>query len=143
LSKEAEAGLVVMLRKVSLFAGLKDKQLRSIASGGKESSYSAGQTIIEEGKSGVGFYLIVDGKVSVRKGKKVLAELGSSEFFGEMSLFDRQARSATVEAVTDTKCLVISAWSFIALVRTDPDIAVNMMKELAGRLRLSNKALSE
>ena len=92
---------------------------------------------------GVGFFLILDGRVRVRKDKKVLAELKSGDFFGEMSLFDEQPRSATVEAMTDTKCLAITAWSFIGMVKSNPDIAVNVMKELAARLRLSNKTLPD
>ena len=92
---------------------------------------------------GVGFFLILNGQVGVRKGKKTIAELNTGDFFGEMSLFDQQPRSATVEAITDTKCLGITAWSFIGLVKGNPDIAINLMKELAARLRLSDKALAE
>jgi CRP/FNR family transcriptional regulator, cyclic AMP receptor protein len=132
-----------MLRNVPIFSTLNNKQLKTIASGGKELTYVPGQAIVEEGSMGVGFFLILDGKVRVRKGKKTLAELKVGDFFGEMSLFDEQPRSATVEATADTKCLGISAWSFIGMVKSNPEIAVNLMKELASRLRLSNKALEE
>jgi CRP-like cAMP-binding protein len=132
-----------MLRKVPLFSALNGKQLKTVAAGGKGLSFAPGQRIVEEGAMGVGFFLILDGKVRVRKDKKTLAELKSGDFFGEMSLFDEQPRSATVEAMTDTKCLVITAWSFIGMVKSNPDIAVNVMKELAARLRLSNKVLPD
>jgi CRP/FNR family transcriptional regulator, cyclic AMP receptor protein len=142
LTKEQDQQ-VALLRKVPLFSSLKPKQLKTVAAGGKDLFYSPGQYIVEEGAAGVGFYLILDGHVRVRKGKKALAELKTGEFFGEMSLFDSEPRSATVEAVTDTKCLIISSWAFMGMVKSDPDIAVNLMKELAARLRLSNKALAE
>jgi CRP/FNR family transcriptional regulator/CRP/FNR family cyclic AMP-dependent transcriptional regulator len=132
-----------MLRKVPLFSTLNDKQLKTIAAGGKNRLYSPGQEIVQEGMNGVGFFLVLDGAVRVRKGKKTLAELKTGDFFGEMSLFDEKPRSATVEAVSETRCLGIAAWSFVAMVRSDPDIAVNLMKELAARLRASNKALAE
>jgi len=132
-----------MLGNVSLFKGLKNKQLKTIAGTGKELVYAPGQVIVEEGSIGVGFFLILEGKVQVRKGRKTLAELGTGDFFGEMSLFDEQPRSASVVAVTETRCLGITSWSFIGMVKSDPDIAVNMMKVMAARLRLSNKALAE
>jgi len=143
LTKESQEQLVGMLRKVPLFSTLNDKQLKTMAAGGKNMLFSPGQEIVQEGMNGVGFFLILDGSVRVRKGKKTLAELKTGDFFGEMSLFDEKPRSATVEAVSETRCLAVAAWSFIAMVRSDPDIAVNLMKELAARLRASNKALAE
>jgi CRP-like cAMP-binding protein len=143
LKKESQEDLTAMLRNVPIFSTLNNKQLKKIASGGKELTYVPGQTIVEEGAMGVGFFLILEGKVRVRKGKKTLAELKAGDFFGEMSLFDEQPRSATAEATVDTKCLGITAWSFIGMVKSNPDIAVNLMKELASRLRVSNKALAE
>ena len=96
-----------MLRKVPLFSTLNGKQLKTIAKSGKELSYAPGQEIIQEGSMGVGFFLILDGHVRVRKGKKTLAELKTGDFFGEMSLFDEQPRSATVEATSRDNGLVV------------------------------------
>ena len=143
MTKESQARLAPMLGKVSLFKGLKDKQLKTIAASGKELVYTPGQVIVEQGSIGVGFYLILEGTVEVRRGKKTLAELKTGDFFGEMSLFDEQPRSASVLAVTETRCLGITSWSFTGMIRSDTDIAVNMMKEMAVRLRASNKALAE
>ena len=126
-----------------MFSALSPKQLTTIAAGGKSLLFTPGQPIVEEGSAGIGFYLILEGRVKVRKGKRTLAELKTGDFFGEMSLFDAQPRSATVEAVIDTKCLGITSWAFMAMIRSDPEIAVNLMKELAARLRLSDKALAE
>ncbi|MDA4134368.1 MAG: cyclic nucleotide-binding domain-containing protein [Thaumarchaeota archaeon] len=143
MPRDSHEQVTEMLRKVPLFSMLSGKQLKTIAKSGKDLSYIPGQEIIQEGALGVGFFLILDGHVRVRKGKKTLAELKTGDFFGEMSLFDEQPRSATVEATGDTKCLGITAWSFIGMVKSNPDIAVNLMKEMAVRLRASNKALAE
>ena len=92
---------------------------------------------------GVGFYLIIDGNVEVRRKGKVLSELGSGQFFGEMALIDNRLRSADVVATAPTTCLALTAWSFIGLVRSEPNIAVGVMKELVKRLRGTNRTLTE
>ena len=123
------------LGSVSFFAGLNQKQLKMVAESGKEISYKSGDTIVEEGTMGVGFYMVLEGKVEVRKGEKVLASLSKGQFFGEMSLIDEQPRSADVVALQPTKCFTISTWVFSSLVRSHPELAMPMLKELAKRLR--------
>ncbi len=124
-----------LLGTVPFFSGLGEKKRKSIASQGKELSYKAGSSIVDEGTMGVGFYLIVDGKAEVRKGGRVLATLGKGQFFGEMSLIDEQPRSADVVAVSPTKCWALSSWAFDAIVKTNPEVALTMLKEMVKRLR--------
>ena len=66
---------------------------------GKEVSFEAGKTIIEEGSGGAAFLLILEGSVEVRRRGKSIAKLGKGQFFGEMSLLDHRPRSADVIAV--------------------------------------------
>lgn len=143
MSKESQKRLVGMIRGVALFSGLNDKHLKGIANSGKEMSYKEGRTIVKEGEDGIGFYLVLDGKVEVRKGAKVLSNMGAGDFFGEMSLLDGKPRSADVVAVAPTVCFGMTSWSFTALVKANPDIAVNMMKVLVARLRGTSNALTE
>ena len=124
-----------LLATVPIFGALDDKKRKSMASSGKEFSYKDGDTIVDEGAMGVGFYMILDGSTEVRKGGKVLAELGKGQFFGEMSLIDGSPRSADVVAVAPTKCWTLSSWAFEALVKSYPEIALTMLKEMAKRLR--------
>ncbi len=126
---------ISMIASVPFFSGLDEKKRKAISSQGKHLSYNAGDTIVDEGTMGVGFYLIMDGKAEVRKSGKVLATLGKGQFFGEMSLIDEQPRSADVVAVAPTKCWAISSWAFGALVKTHPEIALTMLKEMVKRLR--------
>lgn len=123
------------LGAVPFFSGLNAKQLKMVAESGKELSYDSGDTIVQEGTMGVGFYMLIDGKVEVRKGAKVLAKLSKGQFFGEMSLIDEEPRSADVVAIQPTKCFTVSTWVFSALIRQHPELAVSMLKELAKRLR--------
>ena len=77
----------------------------------------------------------MDGKVEVRKGAKVVSKLGTGEFFGEMALLERQPRSADVVATAPTRCYGLTAWAFTGLVKSRPEIALNMIHELSSRLR--------
>ncbi len=124
-----------MIGSVPFFGGLQEKTRKVVASQGKQLSYKAGDSIVDEGTMGVGFYLILDGKAEVRKEGKILATLGKGQFFGEMSLIDEQPRSADVVAVAPTKCWALTSWAFVALVKTHPEIALSMLKELVKRLR--------
>jgi len=120
---------------VPLFSSVNKKQLDSLVRAGRERTFKEGEKIVAEGDTGVGFYLILDGKVEVRKGSKPIATLSRGQYFGEMSLIDREGRSADVVAVAPTKCFLITVWVFTTLVEKNPQIALSMLKELAKRLR--------
>jgi len=143
LTEGIDKHLVEMLQSVPLFSGLKDKQIKTVLGSGKQLRFDTGDQIVKEGDSGVGFYLIVDGNVEVRRKGKLLSKLGSGDFFGEMSLLDKQPRSADVVATTPVTCFGLTSWAFSGIVRSEPDIAVNLMQELAKRLRRTNKTLTE
>ncbi len=132
-----------MLAKASLWSGLDKKDLKFIAKMSKEREYDAGSTIVEKGEGGVGFYLILNGLVEIKSNGTTLAKLGPGQFFGEMSVIDNQPRSANVVAVEPSKCLILSAWSFNALITEHPKIALKILQEFVRRLRDTNKALSE
>lgn len=145
MDKKDHPQIAKMLAGVPLFAGLKGKQLKSVASAfAKERSYDSGEVIEKEGGSAVAFYLITGGSVEVRKGEKLVTKLGRGQFFGEMALIDKQPRSATVvSAESGTKALVMPIWNFKAAVANDPTVAMGVMKELARRLRETTNALTE
>lgn len=143
LAKPSEERLAAMIGKVSLFNELSGKQLKAIARSGTERNFDAGTSIVKEGEKGVGFYLILEGNVEVRKKGRLLTKLSGGDFFGEMGLIDDQPRSADVVAASPTKTLCISEWTFTGIVKGNPDIAMNMMRALVGRLRTTNKALTE
>jgi len=86
--------------------------------------------------------LIVEGSVDVRKGDKSIAKLAKGQFFGELSLLDKQPRSATIVALEPTRCLIMTAWVWSGFLETQPKLAVPVMRELARRLRDADQRLS-
>jgi len=135
------------LAAVPLFSRLTRKDLGRIGRTVVERKYKTGETIVKEGEQAVAFFMIAKGKVEVISGagtkKSVLvATMGRGEFFGEMALLDGVPRNATVKAVTDAECLVLSRWDFVAELRTNPHIAVAMLPILSKRLREATDRLA-
>nr|MBA3655163.1 cyclic nucleotide-binding domain-containing protein [Actinomycetota bacterium] len=84
----AKSDHVSALKRVPLFQGLSDRELKSIANDAREEPYSAGQNIVTEGSAGGAFFLITEGRAEIVKGGKVMRKLGPGSHFGEMALFD-------------------------------------------------------
>ncbi len=135
--------VVEMLAKTPIWSGLSDKDLKSIVKASKERKYETGETIVQKGEGGVGFYLVLEGSVEIKSDGTTLAKLGPGQFFGEMSVIDNQPRSADVVALEPSKCLILSAWSFNALISDNPRMALKMLQEFVRRLRSTNKSLSD
>ncbi len=124
-----------VLQQVDLFADLDDKEAEKLAPLFKERDYRAGDVIAEEGKHGVGFYVIESGSVKVTWHGEERATLGPGSHFGEIALIDDGARTATVTAETDMKAHVLVAWDFRPLVKEDPELAWGLLKGVAKMLR--------
>jgi CRP-like cAMP-binding protein len=128
------------LRNVQLFSQLTSKDITRLGRAVVERSYKKGETIVKEGEQAVAFFIVIDGKVEVSqsagsKKAQVLNTLGPNATFGEMALLDGGPRAATVKALDDTKCLVLSRWDFVAELQTNPHMAVAMLPILSRRLR--------
>jgi CRP/FNR family cyclic AMP-dependent transcriptional regulator len=128
--------IIGRLRQVPLFSGLSEAHLADVVKAAGRRSFGAGKPIVRQGKeTHAAFFLILSGRVEVRRDDRVLSELGTGQFFGEMSLFDDQPRSADVIPTADTECLVIARWNLERLIKGNPDIAMRMLGELSRRLR--------
>jgi CRP-like cAMP-binding protein len=135
---------VKFLKKTPLFAQFSEQELEALFSTAKVREFNPGSTIVREGDpASIGFYLILEGRVEVRKGQKVLAKLGVGDYFGEMALILDAPRSADVVATQKTKCLMITRWELRGIISSYPDVALKMMAELARRLSATNQALTE
>jgi CRP/FNR family transcriptional regulator, cyclic AMP receptor protein len=128
---------------IPLFRGLEEEELKAIANQSKEMAFRGGETIVKQGDAGLGFYVIADGEAVVKRGKRTVAKLGRGSFFGEMSLFDDQPRSADVVATEPTKCLVLLRWNFWSLVSKNKKVTRGLFQEMARRLRATDEALSD
>lgn len=134
------------LAQASLFSQLSHKDLKRLAKGTVSRRFEKGEVIVREDERAVAFYLILSGSAEVVKGAdgsspRVLNTLRAGDFFGEMALLDNYLRSASVRALEDTECLVLSRWDFMAELRSSPYIAVQMLPVLSRRLRESEAQL--
>lgn len=130
------------LARVPMFQDLNKKSLDRIAKFARQRSFRAGDTIFREGEEGVGFFLITGGKVDISRGGSHLATMDDGGFFGEMALLDNHRRSATVKAVSDTECLAIMRSDFLAELRNNPDLAIEMLGVMSRRVRELDEKLS-
>jgi CRP/FNR family cyclic AMP-dependent transcriptional regulator len=123
------------LKSIWLFSSCTGSELRKIRSSLDELEVPKGKVLVEEGRIGLEFFLIVDGKASViRNGRKV-ATLGPGGYFGELALLDRRPRSASVVSETDMDVLVLSQRQFNGLLQSVPTIGRKLLAAMANRLR--------
>jgi CRP-like cAMP-binding protein len=123
------------LAGVGLFSALSKAELREVARASDEIDVEAGHEVVTEGRIGHEFFLILDGEAIVRRNGRKVATLGPGQYFGELSLLDRGARSATVVAVTDMRLLVLGQREFAGLLETIPGMASKLLVSMAHRLR--------
>lgn len=126
---------VLFLKGIDLFSALAGEDLAEIAAITEEVTRDRGEVILTEGEHGDALYFVIEGRVAVKKGAKVLAELGEREVFGEMALLDPGPRSATVEALDDVTLLAIARDDFDDLMRERPEVPIGVLKVLVRRLR--------
>ncbi|MCK9517827.1 MAG: cyclic nucleotide-binding domain-containing protein [Dehalococcoidia bacterium] len=130
------------LARVPLFKDLNRKSLARIERFARERHFEPGDTVFVEGDEGVGFFLITNGKVEATHAGTKLAELGPDDFFGEMALIDGNRRSATVKAVEPTDCLALMRADFIAELRNNSDLALEMLQVMSSRIRELDERIS-
>ena len=130
---------VLFLKGVDLFRGIPGEELSHIAQITDEVEYTPEQTIINEGDQGDAMYLIVDGTVKVHSGPQHLAELGTKQCFGEMSILDSEPRSASITALSDLTLLKIQREDFTEILAEKPEISLGIIQVLTGRLREANR----
>jgi CRP/FNR family cyclic AMP-dependent transcriptional regulator len=101
--------------------------------------YDDGEIIIRQGEPGDCMYEIQEGQVEViqeKDGKKIqLAVLSRGDFFGEMAIFDREVRSATVRAKGEVRALTIDKRTFLRKITEDPSLAFRIVERMSRRIR--------
>lgn len=139
------------LAQSPLFERLSTEELSYISSLSRPTHVRAGERIFEEGSIGDSVYIIVKGQVEVSRRditgeSKQLATISAPDFFGEMSLIQKEFRSASITALTDVELLQVSAENLVAFRRRYRDgftfIVINIARVLAARLRESSARLA-
>lgn len=129
-----------VLAQVPLFSDLTKRELQVLAANCREREYPSGATLLRQGETGVGLFIITGGRVDVTQHAPdgETRQLGTFErgaVLGEMSLLDDLPRTATAVAVEPATALVIPVWDFRAALRESPEIAIKLLSVLSRRLR--------
>lgn len=105
--------------------------------------YEDGEVIIREGEVGDAMFVVQSGEVEVIRegpaGEHRVGILGGGDFFGEMALFDKAVRSATVRAVGEARVLTIDKRTILKRISEDPLLAVNLIKSMSSKIRNVNE----
>ena len=137
---------IVFLKKTPLFSAVQTRELRAVAMIASEISYAPGETIVKEGDVGDTLYVIKWGAVSITKkisetSAVELATLSQGEFFGDMSVFDAEVRSASVAAKPQCLLLRISGDDLKEVIVDNPCIAIELLRTFVKRLRSANSTI--
>lgn len=101
--------------------------------------YGDGEAIVRQGELGDCMYVVQSGKVQVVQstpiGEQHLAYLETGDFFGEMSVFEKETRSATVRAVGEARVLKVDKKTLLRRIKEDPLLAVNLLQTMSHRIR--------
>jgi CRP-like cAMP-binding protein len=127
------------LARLALFADLDGPQLQAVAHTMSEESFAAGQRILRQGISGSGFFVILDGEVSVRVDGADVARLGRGEFFGETSLLLGETPVADVWADGPVTALQLAGPDLRAFLLAYPPVMYRMLQAISRRLERANR----
>jgi CRP/FNR family cyclic AMP-dependent transcriptional regulator len=134
------------LKAVPFFTRLNDRELDVVRSVATEKTYPKNAVVLTEGEMGDSLYMIQSGKVKVFIGDEdgreiILKILGPGDFFGEMSMIDKQPRSASVTTIEASMFLVLAHAGFERCVEEAPRIGTMVMQILAQRVREADRKI--
>src|SRR5688572_28972389 len=146
-TKRAPVGERTMaLKAVPFFTSLTDRELDVVRAVASEKAYPKTAVVLTEGEMGDSLYMIQSGKVKVFIGDEdgreiILKILNPGDFFGEMSMIDKQPRSASVTTIEASTFLVLTHAAFEKCVEQAPRIGTMVMQILAQRVREADRKI--
>jgi CRP-like cAMP-binding protein len=109
--------------------------------------FEKGALLFKEGDEGEDMFIIQSGRVAIKKrvphGETTLAVLEKGDFFGEMALLERLPRSAAAEMIEDGDLIVIGGDVFSDMIKSNPEIAVRMLRKYSLRLRETTRQIEQ
>jgi CRP-like cAMP-binding protein len=133
---KSDRELIERLKKVPLFEGLSDRELRDVEDRGRIVEHRAGHEIVQEGReTAAAFHLILEGTASVLQHGGVRSHLGPGDYFGEISLLDGKPRSATVKTESPVRTFALAATSFDPLLDKFPELSRKLLRGLCAHVR--------
>jgi len=135
-----------VFRKVPLFSELNDSELDSIVALASTTQVAKKSIVVQEGELGNALYVILKGSVKISyyapDGREVvLSLLQEGSIFGEMSLLDKQPRSATVSTLEESKLAQLRQKDFERPLLNQPQITLKLLTEVVSRLRRTSMVL--
>lgn len=129
------------LSNVSLFHGLPEEQVRVLTRIAVPRLVEKGEEIFQAGEEARGFYVVKSGSIKIYRaamnGKEQIIHIwGQGDMFGEVPVFQGTTFPASARALQRSKLLFFQRKAFRSLIRDEPDLGMNMIALLAGRLRL-------
>lgn len=138
---------VEILRNIPLFSKLEPAKLKLLAFTSERLTFEPGQAFFQQGDPGDAAYIVMEGAAEVLintpRGPVKVADLGRNAVVGEIAILCDVPRTATVVALQKTVTLKINKETFFRLVTEFPQMAVEIMRELARRLERTNEQLRE
>jgi CRP-like cAMP-binding protein len=122
------------LKELPLFAELDDAELAEVAGCARELNVEAGTTLATEGENAYELFVIESGEAEVRKGGELIRSLGPGDAFGEIGLLATGTRTASIEAKTPMKLVVIFAREFKQIEARMPRIAEDLRTSMRERV---------
>jgi CRP-like cAMP-binding protein len=122
---------VAELRRVPLFAGVRDDDLERLGAIGFRRRFAEGEAIVLEGEQGAAFFVLLSGCAAVSVAGELVGALLEGDTFGESGAIGGRGRTATVVAATDIECLVLPPWSLRGFLATHGDVALALARRLA------------
>ena len=136
---------VELLRNIPMFANIEPSKLKLLAFTSERLTFSEGDFLFSQGDAGDAAFIIVDGEADVMidtpDGPLTVAHFKKNDIVGEIAILTDVPRTATVRASTRLETMVISKELVFRLVMEFPQIAVEIMRELAKRLEATNARL--
>jgi CRP/FNR family transcriptional regulator, cyclic AMP receptor protein len=135
-----------LLEGIPLFREVPRHHLRELARFARSEHFASGDVIVRMGDPGSTLYVVKTGRVNVLRDQEggagiTLATFGPGEFFGELSIFDGERRSATVIAIEDTETVTLGRFDLMRVVGHNPQIGLSLLKSLSARLRETDARL--
>lgn len=134
--------MATTLASIGIFEGVDDKELQRLERAARRRTVAEGETLVQEGRRGLGLFAILSGRAKVTQRtpdgrERELRTLGPGDSFGEMALFGdwgTRTRSATVTAIERTEALVLDQLDFQEHLRQNPDLAIRLLDTLSRRV---------
>ena len=137
---------VELLRNIPMFANIEPSKLKLLAFTSERMAFKDGDVLFRQGEQGDSAYVIIGGEADVivdtPKGQLTVAKLKRNDIVGEIAILCDVPRTATVKAATKLEAMVIAKDLFFRLIMEFPQMAVEIMRELARRLDATNRKLT-